>query len=194
MNKTDGPPLLKKSHLKKLISLIAFFGLLFETGHVASGDVSMTEYQIKALFLLNFTKYVAWPPATFADAGSPIIIGLYGQDRFGDALKNAIQGKTISGRQIILQSIENDFSPGKCNILFISDSEKKHLGDILDKIKALPVLTVGESDQFLEQGGMINFVKKRGNIRLEINLDAARQARLQISSKLLNVADLVKGK
>ena len=64
----------------------------------------------------------------------------------------------------------------------------------MGKIKTRPVLTVGETDQFMEQGGVINFVKKEGKVRLEINLDAARQAKLEISSKLLNVADVVKGK
>jgi hypothetical protein len=79
-------------------------------------------------------------------------------------------------------------------MLFISDSEKKLTGQILEKLKGLPVLTVGENDQFLSQGGVVNFVKKDANIRLEINLDAARQSKLKISSKLLNVADSVTGR
>jgi hypothetical protein len=143
---------------------------------------------------LNFTKYVDWPSVSFAGTNTPIIIGLCGGDKFGDALKKAVEGKTVSGRRIIIQPIEKDDDSGKCHILFISDSDKKHLSVILDKIKALPVLTVGETDQFMEQGGVINFVKKEGKIRLAINLDAARQAKLEISSKLLNVADVVKGK
>ena len=134
-----------------------------------------------------------WPTNAFAETNSPIVIGLYGEDKFGDALTNAVAGRTISGRPIVIQPIEKNDDPGKCQVLFISDSEKNHLGEILDKIKALPVLTVGESDQFLEQGGMINFVKKEGKIRLEINLEAARRAKLEISSKLLGVADVVKG-
>lgn len=154
----------------------------------------MTEYQVKALFLLNFTKYVDWPPTSFVETNTPIIIGLYGENRFGDALNKAVEGKTISGRRIIVQSIDRDDDLGKCQILFISDSEKSRLGEILDRVKALPVLTVSEIDQFLEQGGAINFVKKDGKIRLEVNLDAARLAKIQISSKLLNVADVVKGK
>jgi hypothetical protein len=194
MNITGDQLLRGKNLLKKVISLIALFGFLFRAANVAGGEVSMTEYQVKALFLLNFTKYVDWPPAAFAGTNATIVIGLYGEDKFGDALKKAVEGRTVSGRKIILQPIEKDGDPGKCQMLFISDSEKDHLGEILDKIKALPVLTVGETDQFLEQGGMINFVKKEGKIRLEINLDAARQAKLEISSKLLGVADVVQGK
>ena len=174
--------------------LLALMALLFGVNSGFCGDSTFTEYQVKALFLMNFIKYVEWPPAAFAGTNAPIIIGLYGEDKFGDALTNAVEGKTISGRQIIIQPIEKGSDTGKCQVLFISDSEKNHLGEILDKIKLLPVLTVGETDQFMERGGMINFVKKEGKVRLEINLAAARQAKLEISSKLLGVADVVKGK
>jgi hypothetical protein len=194
MNETCDQRLPEKKFLTKVISLIAFFGLLCRAGYLAGGEVSMTEYQIKALFLLNFTKYVDWPPASFAETNTPIVIGFYAEAKFGDALKKAVEGKTVSGRPISVQRIEKDGDSLKCHVLFISDSEKRRLGEILDRIKALPVLTVGETDHFTEHGGVINFVKKEDKVRLEINLDAARQAKLQISSKLLNVADVVKGK
>ena len=184
----------KKTFLKKLVILIIFLGMPLGAGHVSGGEVSLAEYQVKALFLLNFTKFVAWPGGAFPGTNTPVVIGVYGEDKFGGALKKVVEGKTVSGRQIIIQSIDRSDEAEKCQILFISDSEKKHLGETLDKLKALPVLTVGESDQFMEQGGMINFVKKEGSVRLEINMDAARQARLQISSRLLTVADKVKGK
>jgi len=180
--------------IAKAIVLIACCGLLVGANRGFGAETSLTEYQVKALFLLNFAKYVDWPPVAFAQSNTPILIGLYGEDKFGDALKKAVGGKTISGRGIIIQPIEKDDIWGNFHILFISDSEKKRLGEILLKIKTLPVLTVGETDQFLEQGGMINFVKKEGKVRLEINLNAARQANLQINSQLLKVADVVKGK
>ena len=169
-------------------------GLFFRVVPVAGGEVTMTEYQVKALFLLNFTKYVDWPAAAFDGTNAPIVIGVCGEDEFGGALTNAVAGKTISGRQIVVQPVGKDADPGKCQMLFISDSEKDRLGEILNKVKALPVLTVGETDQFVERGGMINFVIKEGRVRLEINLDAARRANLEISSKLLGVADVVKGR
>jgi len=184
----------KKAFLKKLVSLVIFLGMPLGVARVARGDESMPEYQVKALFLLNFTKYVSWPGGAFPGTNTPVVIGVYGEDKFGGALKKVVEGKTVSGRQIIIQTIDRSGGAEKCQILFISDSEKKHLGEILDKLKALPVLTVGESDQFMEQGGMVNFVKKEGSVRLEINMDAARQAKLQISSRLLTVADKVKGK
>jgi hypothetical protein len=64
----------------------------------------------------------------------------------------------------------------------------------LDKASALPILTVGEDEAFAQNGGIINFVLKNGNVRLEIDLAAAKKAGLTISSRLLAVADVVKGK
>ena len=154
----------------------------------------LTEYQVKSLFLMNFVKYVDWPPGSFVAGDAPIVIGLYGEDKFGDELRTVVEGRTISGRRITIQPIQLEEDLGKCHILFVSDSEKNRLAEILAPVKTLPVLTVGETDRFLEQGGVINFVKKEGKIRLEINLTAAVEAKLEISSKLLRVADVVKGK
>jgi hypothetical protein len=80
-----------------------------------------------------------------------------------------------------------------CQILFISDSESSRMGGILDKAGALPILTVGEDEQFSKNNGIINFVLKNGKVRLEIDLAAAKKTGLIISSKLLAVADVVKG-
>jgi hypothetical protein len=157
-------------------------------------ELSLTEFQVKSLFLFNFAKYVDWPSNTFAAADAPIMIGLIGDGKFGSDLAKTVEGKNVDGRPILIRQIQTPEEMEKCHILFIRSSEKTGLAEILGRLKTRPVLTVGETDHFVEQGGVINFVKKEGKIRLEINLDAARQANLQISSKLLNVADVVKGK
>ena len=188
------PDRLKNKLFRQVAALLGLAFFLLASSFGFGGEVPATEYQVKAVFLFNFAKYVDWPAAAFTNASAPITIGVLGEDRFDDNLRRTVAGKTVNGRAFVIRHIAVDESTEGCHILFISDSEKKRLGEILDKIKARPVLTVGETGQFLESGGMINFVKKEGRIRLEINLDAARQAGLQISSKLLNVADAVKGK
>ena len=91
----------------------------------------------------------------------------------------------------------NQFTPGDncagCHILFLSASEKKRLPEILARLRGASVLTVGESESFLQAGGVINFARRNQRVRLEVNAAAADQAGLKISSKLLNVADLVIG-
>ena len=152
----------------------------------------MSEYQVKALFLLNFAKYVDWPSEAMPTANSPIIIGILGQDNFNESLTNSVDGKSINGHSIVIKhfSINEDMSG--CAILFISSSNNSQLGDILKKTGAFPILTVGEDDSFLQKGGIIDFMLKDGKIHLAINLRAAKKVKLQISSKLLSVADVVK--
>ena len=82
----------------------------------------------------------------------------------------------------------------KCQVIFVGASDKKRVKEILDSLKKLPVLTVGESDAFAEQGGMITLVKKDGKVRFDVDLAAMREAGLQISSKVLGLADKVSGK
>jgi hypothetical protein len=186
----------KTGHLlAKLTGLMVLLGLLAAPNRSICGDApSLTEYQVKALFLLNFTKYVEWPAETFESADSAFKIGVVGEDRFGEDLKKAMTGKMVNGRAITVQQLGKEVDGSKFQILFISASEKNRLREILDKVKTTPVLTVGETEQFTQSGGVINFTKKDGKVRLEINLDAAHGAKLQLSSKLLGVADVVRGK
>lgn len=166
--------------------------MVFFLGMVAvRADSSMNEYQVKAQFLLNFVKYIDWPENASAGASSPIVIGIMGKDNLNNDLQRVAEGKSINGRTIIIKSVADGDALGGCAILFISASEDSQLDAILGKTSAQPILTVGEDRSFLQKGGIINFALKDGKIRLEINLRAARQAKLQISSKLLSVADVV---
>jgi hypothetical protein len=178
----------------KTLALLALLGLFAGSTRAYGGEISLTESQVKALFLLNFAKYVDWPSTAFPAADAPIVIGVIGEGGFEGELAAAVGNKSVDGRLIQVRQLQTPEGPDKCHIVFIRSSKKAGLDEILSRIKTKPVLTVGETDQFLEQGGAINFVKKEGKIRLEINLDAARQANVQISSKLLSVADVVKGR
>ena len=152
-----------------------------------------SEYQVKAAFLINFPKYVDWPAETFAASNSPIIIAVFGESKVTDEIKKIIAGRTVNGREIILKRLASGAESGGCHILFISAAEQRNSPNLL----AAPqggVLTVGESDDFLERGGIINLTRRVQKIALEVNLTAADAARIKISSKLLGVASVVKGK
>ena len=168
--------------------------LLLGLPHGIFAQSSLSEYQVKALFLFNFAKYVEWPVEAFSTSNAPIIIGIVGISPCGEHLQRAVQGKQVAGRSIVIRQVEKPEEMSQCHMLFIGDSEKRRLGELLDQVRDRPVLTVGESDRFAQQGGVIGFVKKEGKVRLEIDLKAGRQARLEISSKLLSVADTVIGK
>ena len=185
------------------ISVLARFGLsvlflsvwcAFARPPAGPADAAApSEYQIKAAFLYNFAKFVEWPPHVFADGGSPIVIGVLGEDPFGSSLEQVVKGKTVGGRRFSIKRFEKVRDLEHCHILFISSSESGHLAKALDSIKGPNVLTVSEIERFAQRGGIISFVTIDNKIGFEINLDAAKKANLKLSSKLLKVARVVRG-
>ena len=153
-----------------------------------------SEYQVKAAFLINFPKYVDWPAEAFAETNSPVILAVPGDTKVAGEIQKVIAGRTVNGRKIVLKRLASGEESGVCQILFISAAEQLHSPKLLAKLNAGGVLTVGESDEFLELGGIINLARRDQKIALEVNLAAADKARIKISSKLLAVATVLKGK
>jgi YfiR/HmsC-like len=147
------------------------------------------EYQVKAAFLLNFTKFVEWPASAFERPDSPISICVLGDDPFGRALDEIVAGEVVSGRKVAAQRIKRVPPPRACQVLFAGRSEK----DIAELLPGLGrgVLTVGEGEGFLLDGGMIAFVIENRRVRFEINQTVAERAGLKLSAKLLTVAKAV---
>jgi hypothetical protein len=180
-----------------LACLLVLSATVFSTMTARAADDDMPlDYQVKAAFLVNFPKYVDWPAGVFAETNSPITVGIFGDDNVAGEFANMIEGgRSVGGRPILLKRINREDQIGTdCQILFIANSERQRVPAILEKIKGAGVLTVGESDDFLEKGGIINLVHRDRKIRLQVNLGAAGKARLKISSRLLIAADVVKGK
>ena len=146
------------------------------------------EYEVKAAFLFNFAKFVEWPQSAFADANSPLIIGVLGDDPFGDVLERTVAGKLVQGRPLRVQRWKRLVEMRYCHILFVSPSERGELPEILERFQAAAVLTVSEEDGFDELGGMIHFLLQENKVRFAINNRAAKAAGLKISSRLLMLA------
>lgn len=177
----------------KLLPFALAWGLLFATicGRVARAGEA-PEYQVKAAFLYNFAKFVDWPAAAFASENSPFVIGVLGDDPFGSVLDKTVDNKSVHERKIVVRRYKKVDEAKACHILFISRSEKKQVAKDLERLDKSSTLTVGDMEQFLQQGGMVNFIIEDKKVRLEINPDAAERANLKISSKLLQVAHIVK--
>ena len=146
------------------------------------------------MFLFNFAKYVDWPAGAFSNSTAPIVIGVVGEDSFGDEFRRVTGDRTVNDRKVAIKQINGTADLKDCQILFIRSSETGRLTEILEVVKNSAVLTVGETDRFLLLEGMINFTKKENKIHLEINLVPAQRVNLKLSSKLLTVADVVLGK
>jgi hypothetical protein len=143
------------------------------------------EYQTKAEFLFSFAKFVSWPARKFNEPDSPLVIGVVGADPFGGLLEEAVQDHRINDRTVTVEHIESMEELRKCHIIFICRSETARLGSILAEVRGENVLTVGESDNFISRGGMINFVMVDNKVRFQINDSGARRAGLKMSSQLL---------
>jgi hypothetical protein len=152
-------------------------------------DDSSVEYKIKAGYLYNFTKFITWP----VDNAETFNLCILGEDPFGELI-DPIQQRSVMGRPIKLFRFDSLRSIDKephCHILFVSISTS--IKDTLAARDFDNTLVVGESGEFIAQGGMIGFVNKQGKIKLQINLKTIKQSGLKISAKLLEVADVVKG-
>jgi hypothetical protein len=152
-----------------------------------------SENAVKATFLYNFTKFVEWPEGAFESPESSIILCILGEDIFGEAVK-VIENKTAGGRQLVIRYSQSVAEIGGCHVLFISASEKKAFPRILEALRGVPVLTVSDAETFTQHGGIIRFFREDNKIRFEINLTAAKAARLKISSRLLKLARIFKPK
>jgi hypothetical protein len=158
---------------------------------LAAQSPGLTEYEIKAGFLFNFTKFVEWPEGTFANSSAPIILGIVGENPFGNLLTETATGKLVNGRPVLVRQFKDRQDLRSCQVLFVASSEKKHIGEILGNLKGSRVLTIGEGDTFAQAGGMIAFVVEGNKVRLEIDLQSASDAHLKISAKVIAVARLV---
>lgn len=144
------------------------------------------EYDVEAAFLLNFTKFVEWPASAFPDAAAPFTICILGPNPFGRSLEEVTANETAAGRRLIVRHVEQLPVPQMCQILFVKESGR----DLPGVLKAVPpgVLTVGNGDAFLRDGGMIQFVVENRRVRFDIHRSAAEKAALRLSSRLLSVA------
>lgn len=170
------------------LSCTVILGALLSAG-VRAQDTD--EYRVKAAFLYNFAKFVEWPTQAFKGPSDPIVIGVLGKDPFGDALVAAAAGKTLGGRGFLVREVTDPQQAAQCHILFVSSSERKRLGSLIAQIAGLAILTVGESDNFTAEGGVVNFKIESGTVRFQINVEAARKQQLHISAKLLSLAEIV---
>jgi hypothetical protein len=149
------------------------------------------EYQLKAAFLFNFAKFIDWPATSFATPQSPFTICILGTDPFRRAMDDAWRGKTVGDRAVAVERSKDLAYARRCQIVFVSSSEKRRVREILGSLRGTNALVVGETDGFAEAGAAVQFTIEDDRVRFLINTDAAARAGLKVSSKLLSLARVV---
>jgi len=183
------PPFLK---LRREFFGLLLFILSFTAFGLGHAQEQSKEYQLKAAFLFNFAQFVKWPPDSFTNADAPFYIGILGDDPFGSALEETIQGETINNHRLTVVRAQRIEDLKDCQMIFVSRSEEGHVGEILSQLGSRPVLTVSEVESFARNGGDIDFYLSAGKVRFEINPQSAQRCGLKISSQLLSLGKLVK--
>ncbi|HEY8510447.1 MAG TPA: YfiR family protein [Cyclobacteriaceae bacterium] len=148
------------------------------------------EYKVKAVFLFHFAQFVEWPEKSFSRPDEPMVIGVLGEDPFGNYLDEVVSGESIQGHPLQVKRFSKLEEIDKCHILFVSADGLAQLRAVLRELEPRPTLTVGDNPAFIRAGGMIRFFSEDSKIRLQINPEAARSCGLMISSKLLRLADI----
>lgn len=148
------------------------------------------EYEVKAAFLYNFSKFVKWPAAP--GNRTEFTICVLGRDPFGSLLDMILAGETVEGRRVVAQRMTTAGEAVNCQIVFISLSEEKRLKETLATLARSTTLTVSEIPQFAQRGGMIEFILSGNKVRFDINLTPAERTGLMLGSDLLRVAASVK--
>lgn len=148
------------------------------------------EYEVKAAFIHNFTKFIDWPAEAFDDESSPFRIGILGTGRIDKSLLN-LNGKSTQKRTLEVSRVRSLDKVSQYQVIFVNPSERGRTLSILRTLKGTGILTIGDTSGFAKQCGVINFYLESGKVRFEINIEASRRKNLQISSKLLRLARIV---
>lgn len=149
------------------------------------------EYQLKAVFLFNFTQFVDWPPSSFGSDNSPLVIGVIGENPFGNFLEQTVSGENKDGHPVVVQYYQDEEDASSCHILFINTKEPEKCREVIAAIKGKNILTVSDVADFTNQGGIVRFFTSNNKIKLQINLSACKATDIVPSSKLLRLAEII---
>ena len=173
----------------------AILALLLSTGPLVSAAApspeAITAAKVEAVYLFNFARFVNWPAEDFDGPESPVIVGVLGRYPFGSFLDNVVKGERIEHRPIVIRRYSTFRDIGPCHILYISASEAERLDEIFGALRNRHLLTVSDIKDFAQRGGIVQFLDDRERVRFRINLQRAKDSRLELSAKLLRPAEVV---
>ena len=180
-------------HRKYFYTFILVFFLLVSPNLGAQENFKQVpmDHRVKAAFLCKFIKFMDWPSSRIVRNKGTFNIGVLGESQIASNLF-AIMPKSIDGWKLKIIKINNVKEALDTHMLFVSSSEQERFSDIINIVKKTSVLTVSDTDQFLESGGIVNFFMLKKMVRFEVNLKAAEMADIKISSKLLRLAKIHK--
>ena len=169
--------------MARWIALLALLSFCSEWSFAQQRD----ERAVRAAYVFNLTKYVQWPQEK-----TELIVGFIGNATTGEKLQELLEGKVSEARPIHVLLFPSEEALQKCSVLYVTDPLPSKLRTSLAKAENRNILTVGESDLFVHEGGMVGLVKVGDQIQIQVNLEATQQAGIKLSSRLLNLSVLLR--
>ncbi len=173
-----------------LLAGMLAFALLLNFQQTGAQNKPVLEYQVKAAFLYNFTRFISWPSSAFNSPTAPFVIGIIGNDPFGSYLEDIIDQEKVGDHPLIVQRYHDIKDINNCQILYISMGDDNKIKEVIAGVAHKNVLTVSDAAKVVNRGGIINFFKDDNKLRVQINAAAAKAAGVEISSKLLKISKI----
>ncbi len=179
-------PRFVQSVRRPLLSLLALLALGVAMPSVASAQPELSEYQLKAAFVLNFAKFVTWPtpPPPTVD------IAIWAPENIYVTMATALSEKAIADRRLQLRRFSAD-GPLP-HVLFVHAANEPIPAELRARLAGANVLVIGESPGFAARTGIIGFVQRGENLRFQVNIDAAERSGLRLSGRLAQLAEIAK--
>jgi hypothetical protein len=178
---------MSQRNLVRAASLILAVALLLATFPAGQAQ-TVSDYEVKAAYLYSLAKFVDWPARTFPNAAAPMRFCVLNDHSFQSQLMQTVQGKSIAGHSIEVLQVRDAEQSRDCQVLFVNALQSREIRHIAEVLQGASVLTIGEKDGFLEDGGIVNFVLQNSRVQFEVNIRAANEGGLYVSSRLLKVA------
>jgi len=169
--------------MKRLLWTIALLLLM----RILTSAQDVTEPVLKATFIYTFAKFTEWP-AEAISAAEPFVICVLGDAAVGDALERTVLGRLVAGHHLAVSNVPLAGPPRVCHVLYVSGVTAGQSAKVVAGLRDGPVLTISDIEGFTELGGIAQFFFEQGHLRFGVNLESAKRARLQISSRLVALA------
>jgi hypothetical protein len=177
-------------------AVVLFFFAVLPIAARGDNDVTLppsVEYQIKADFVYTVAKFVDWPEGAIGAPGAPLRFGIVGSDEAGEAIAQALRGRKVHERPLLVQTVTDLRRLPECQIVYVAESSNSSVRAVLAQVGSASILTVGETPDFAQSGGILGLRMRDTLVQFEVNIGAARRAGITISSKILRLGGVVGG-
>lgn len=178
----------RRAALRRSCGLLCLLLTMAAVAPCALAQGSSLERQVKAAYLLKFAGFVEWPDGSFTRADSPLVIGVLGADALADQLELTVAGHSANGHPLQIRKLKKGEAPAGVHMLFVGALDKAALQDVMAAARAMPLLTVSDTEEVYAMGSIINFVVAGDRLRFEVALKPAAAARIRISARMLSAA------